>query len=342
MPFPARCRWPRSSSLRCSAVLETAPARRGRRSAAGARRCSPRSSRARNPVLVTTLGRTGSMLLMRMLEAHPEVLVYRPYRFEQRIASYWADMLLALAEPASYIRQIAPAADLDDPAWWLGSERRCRGACATRRCRSGSAAKRSRRWRARSSSASRRSTTASSRPPTRATPRCSRRSRTCGAANLLTELYADSREMFLVRDFRDMVASILSFNAKRDVPGSGARARPATPTTCHRWAAGPPACWGVGAQPRRRAPRALRGPDHGPRAHARELLTYLGVDAAAGTVAEVRARLADDLPELAITPRAPGPTRRSDAGGATWTRRWPRNASARSVRRSRPSATPRM
>ena len=76
----------------------------------------------RRPVLVTTLGRTGSMLLMRLLSSHPEVLVYRPHRFEQRIASYWADLLLALAEPASYIRQIAPPGDVEAPAWWLGRD----------------------------------------------------------------------------------------------------------------------------------------------------------------------------------------------------------------------------
>ena len=34
-------------------------------------------------------------------------------------------------------------------------------------------------------------------------------------ATLVGELYPDTREVFLVRDFRDMVASMLAFNAKR-------------------------------------------------------------------------------------------------------------------------------
>ena len=37
----------------------------------------------------------------------------------------------------------------------------------------------------------------------------------------LAELYPDSREVFLVRDFRDMVSSILAFNAKRGARGFG-------------------------------------------------------------------------------------------------------------------------
>ena len=43
--------------------------------------------------MLTTLGRTGSMALMRMLEAHPEVLVYRPHRYEQQVAGDRLDVL---------------------------------------------------------------------------------------------------------------------------------------------------------------------------------------------------------------------------------------------------------
>ena len=152
-----------------SAVLESGRAApialvRGRRAPLRIARFEPQ----RNPVTVTTLGRTGSMLLMRVLAAHPEVLVYRPHRFEQRIASYWADVLLSLAEPAGYIRQIAPPPDVDDPAWWLGREAPD-ALGAARHARAGMArrARRSRTSRSPASSASRRSTTASSRPRTR-------------------------------------------------------------------------------------------------------------------------------------------------------------------------------
>ena len=42
------------------------------------------------------------------------------------------------------------------------------------------------------------------------------------SAALTAELYPDAREVFLVRDFRDMVASIFAFNRKRGVRGFGA------------------------------------------------------------------------------------------------------------------------
>src|SRR6185503_5481737 len=76
----------------------------------------------RQPILITTFGRTGSMLLMRLLSSHPEVLSYKPYRFEQRIASYWIDALLTLSDPVSYLRGVAPQVGVDDRMWWLGSD----------------------------------------------------------------------------------------------------------------------------------------------------------------------------------------------------------------------------
>src|ERR1700736_2752368 len=70
---------------------------RGRRAALPERDAAPFQ-----PLIVTTLGRTGSMLLLRLLEAHPEVLVLRPHRYEQRVAGYWTEVMLALTDPSSY------------------------------------------------------------------------------------------------------------------------------------------------------------------------------------------------------------------------------------------------
>ena len=78
----------------------------------------------RQPILITTFGRTGSMLLMRLLSSHPDVLSYRPHRFEQRIAGYWIEALLALSDPASYLRGVTPQTvarqGVEDRTWWLG------------------------------------------------------------------------------------------------------------------------------------------------------------------------------------------------------------------------------
>ena len=75
------------------------------------------------PLLVTRLGRSGSTLLMRLLAAHPEIAVHHPRTTEPRVACYWASILTALAEPAAYLRQIAPHNSLGGQ-WWLGRARR--------------------------------------------------------------------------------------------------------------------------------------------------------------------------------------------------------------------------
>ena len=73
------------------------------------------------PLMVTTLGRTGSTMMMKVLATHPEVVAYRPFEHEPRVATYWLGVLSSLADPVSYRRQIDPTGGLDG-AWWLGTE----------------------------------------------------------------------------------------------------------------------------------------------------------------------------------------------------------------------------
>jgi hypothetical protein len=54
-----------------------------------------------DPLIVTTLGRTGSSWLIHLLAQHPDVVAYRPFSFEPRAATYWMEALMALAEPAA-------------------------------------------------------------------------------------------------------------------------------------------------------------------------------------------------------------------------------------------------
>jgi hypothetical protein len=180
---------------------------------------------ALEPLIVTTLGRTGSMMLMRMLEAHPEILVYRPYRYEQRVASYWIEVMLALSEPASYFRQIAPAGSLDDRDWWLGEGgtpppglrddriERWMGFEAVRELAEVSQTRIERLY-----EQIRRSKHERGRPSYFA-EKCS-----LALSHLVWELYPRAREIFLVRDFRDMVCSIIAFNRQRGVKGFGREA----------------------------------------------------------------------------------------------------------------------
>jgi len=157
------------------------------------------------------------MLLQRLLEAHPEILVLRPHRYEQRVAGYWVEVLLALTEPSGYMRQLAPAGSLDDLHWWLGHE----GPPAHT-----DPADPLHRWLGREAVVSLADlcrsriddlyaqAAAQARGPQ---PRYFAEKHTLRSAALTAELYPGAREIFLVRDFRDMVASILAFNRKRGV-----------------------------------------------------------------------------------------------------------------------------
>jgi Sulfotransferase family len=251
------------------------------------------------PLLVTTLGRTGSMLLMRLLEAHPDVFVIRPHRYEQRVAGYWIEVLLALTDPAGYMRQLAPAGSLDRPLWWLGAEgptpgldpgdemQRWLGSEAVESiakiCRE--------RIDALYANAAR---LAGERP------RYFAEKHTLRSAALTAELYPGAREVFLVRDFRDMVASILAFNRKRGVRGFGEGAAKSEVDYVDRlgeWAEGL-----VRSFARRRATaHVLRYEDlvREPQATMSALLEYLEVDAADPIVARMLAATRSEMPELA-------------------------------------------
>jgi hypothetical protein len=71
------------------------------------------------PLMLTSHGRSGSTILMRLLEGHPELVAYPPFEHEPRVATYWLEVFLALASPPSYLGQIThPGHTADD--WWLG------------------------------------------------------------------------------------------------------------------------------------------------------------------------------------------------------------------------------
>jgi hypothetical protein len=74
------------------------------------------------PLLITTLGRSGSTLLAGMLGSHPEVIAYRPFGREPRAAAYWVDVFRELSDPSSSARQLAhgQSPDMSERGWWLG------------------------------------------------------------------------------------------------------------------------------------------------------------------------------------------------------------------------------
>ena len=151
-----------------------------------------------------------------MLGEHPAIAAYRPFEYEPRLASYWLDLLLAVSEPQSYYQALD--GELYDDEWWLG--RRRSTPVPVKYLDPGI-----QQWLGRDNVdavadfAVRRvdefyAEVARMQGKTDAryfTEKCW--PGTC-VPQLLAELFPNAREIILVRDFRDMVCSILSFNKK--------------------------------------------------------------------------------------------------------------------------------
>ncbi len=174
------------------------------------------------PLIVTTLGRTGSTWLIHLLGAHPGVTAYRPFSFEPRAATYWIDILASLSEPSSYTQQVEGEVHHPLP-WWLGA-----GASMTSELLpdaelahwlgSGHVADLAAFAQQRIDAVYRRVAALGDGHPEFFTEKCLPEG---NVPQLLRELYPDAREVFLVRDFRDMLCSIRAFNEKRGTSAFG-------------------------------------------------------------------------------------------------------------------------
>jgi hypothetical protein len=174
------------------------------------------------PLAVTTLGRTGSTLLMTLLGQHPAIAAFRPTGYDSRPLAYGLAAATSMAAPSSRMQLIDSSGSNDD--WWLGRApisatslmqldppirdailgdpiddllhsglRQAAGSALALAHAEGKAAVRY----------------AAEKCLPNYVPR------------LLCELSDSSREVFLVRDFRDVLASILAFNAKRGYAAFG-------------------------------------------------------------------------------------------------------------------------
>jgi hypothetical protein len=168
------------------------------------------------PLMVTSLGRTGTTWLMRLLSEHPGIVVHRHYPYELRTARYWMHVLRVLSEPANHYQSAnfenfqasrwfighnpfysPPLTDNPDLGYWFGRTYVEQLATFCQRsiedCYQLSAA---------SQHQPEPVYFAEKHVPDR-TPW------------LTWELYPEAREVILVRDFRDVVCSMLAYNSKR-------------------------------------------------------------------------------------------------------------------------------
>ena len=174
------------------------------------------------PVFVTNIGRCGSTLMMNLLRSHPRIVVHDLYPYETRALSYWLHMLKVLSEPANHERSANPNSYEDD-AFWVGRHphnmrpviepppvqeflRRDYVEKLAEFCQS-------------SAEDFYRSVSEAQgvdEPVYAAEKRNPR-----PTARVASDLYPDAREIFLVREPRDMVCSMISFYERTQLVSFG-------------------------------------------------------------------------------------------------------------------------
>jgi len=190
---------------------------RGRR-----RKVLPPEESALQPLIVSTYGRTGSTWLMRLLDQHPATLAYRPFEYEPRAVSYWVAVLDALSQPASYLQPLATV--FSSEHWWLGDATvpseipRPDPPVMDELSRAGVEAVAT-LCRARISSFYEAVAKTQNKPQPRYF--AEKVSPDPSVWRLTTELFPATREVILVRDFRDMACSILAYNEKTKMTSFG-------------------------------------------------------------------------------------------------------------------------
>lgn len=165
-----------------------------------------------NPVLVTSLGRAGSSWLMHLLAHHPEIAVYPGWGYEVSAARFWIRQFRDLVEHPHGIGQPSTYVPWEPSAsWWSDQNPFDEPGCAD--------------WFAGPnvevvagyvrSSLQDFYTSLANRTGASVPRYFAEKARPDSSAWLLRDLFMGAREIILVRDFRDMVASILAFNRQR-------------------------------------------------------------------------------------------------------------------------------
>jgi hypothetical protein len=175
------------------------------------------------PLIVTTTGRSGSTWLMQMLASHPEVVVFRRFPYESAPAKYWLHSLRVLSEPANFVESALPDT-FDKNLWWVGNNPYHDDRVYEQAGLSD--------WFARSHIATMAAfaqqtiddwyTTLARTQAQQNVSYFAEKHMWPNYLPVLTwELYPRAKEVFLVRDFRDMARSILAFDEKRGYAGFG-------------------------------------------------------------------------------------------------------------------------
>jgi hypothetical protein len=162
------------------------------------------------PLMVNTIGRSGSTLMVTLLSSHPDVVAFSPFIKDARVSTYWVNVLQDLSEPSSYLAPFDPP-DLDSPHWWLGSGGGKLGDPEIEYWLGGEGVESLASLCRGQIEVFYRRLAGERRPcyfvekylPHQVAP------------ELLAEIYPRAREVILIRDFRDILCSVIAFNRKR-------------------------------------------------------------------------------------------------------------------------------
>lgn len=175
------------------------------------------------PLMLNTIGRSGSTWLAWLLTCHPEVVGYRAMEYETRVATYWGSVLQALAQPRSYLSQMAPVDLESDRLWWLGENAKGSPRLEDPALEAwlGKEAIEEMATLCQNRISAFFERLAAEEGKENATFFLEKFLLEPVILDLLTEMFPRTKELILVRDFRDVASSVLAFNRKRGYQAFG-------------------------------------------------------------------------------------------------------------------------